>query len=63
MRVEGEEAQAFKAVRLDSFLDVNKGELVSADEMTGEVRWRDHVNPGDIKSLNLGAHNIRRCYS
>lgn len=58
MTVSGDEARLFKAIRLDSYLDVNKGELLSADETTGAVSWRDHVN-GETRSIMLGAHAIR----
>lgn len=57
MKVDGEDAKLFKAVRLDSFLNANLGELVSADDVTGEVVYRD--TPETTKTLQLGDHAIR----
>ncbi len=57
VKVEGDEAKNHKAVRLDSMDDVNRGELVFADEETGVVKWRDSV--GEIKEVTLGARAIK----
>lgn len=57
MKVDGEEAKHFRAVRLDSFLNANKGELVSADDVSGIVVYKD--TPETTKTLELGEHAIR----
>ncbi len=57
MQVSGEEANRWIAVRLDSFAQVNQGELVSADDQTGAVSWKDKT--GEIKNISLGLHAIR----
>ena len=57
MNVSGEDAKRFNAVRLDSYANVNEGELVEADEQTGHVRWTDKA--GEVKSRTLGDHAIR----
>ncbi len=57
MRIDGEAAKEFRAVRLDSFEDANKGELVSADDITGEVVFRD--TPETTKTIMLGPSAIR----
>ena len=57
MTVSGEEAKLYNAVRLDSFLNVNQGILVSANEATGEVAWTDKA--GETKIVTLGDHAIR----
>lgn len=55
--VQGDDAKRFNAVRLDSFANVNTGELVEADEQSGLVRWKD---TGDtVKSVTLGDHAIK----
>jgi hypothetical protein len=54
--VSGEEAARFDAVRRDSLTNVNKGDLVSADDVTGIVEWRDKT--GEVKSATLGDHAI-----
>ena len=56
MTVTGEEAARFNAVRLDSFSNVNDGELVEADTLTGRVAWKD--NAGVLKTITLGDHRI-----
>lgn len=55
--VSGEEAARCNAVRLDSFLNVNDGELVEADDVSGLVRWRDRA--GEVRETTLGAGAIR----
>jgi hypothetical protein len=57
MKIEGDEASKYRAVRLDTFENANKGELVSADEMTGFVSYKDAT--GETKTLTLGDHAIR----
>ena len=57
MKIEGSDASKYRAVRLDSFENVNKGELVSADDITGEVVWTDKT--GEQKTLTLGPSAIR----
>lgn len=57
MKVEGENAKLYVAVRLDSYLNAHQGELVLADEDSGEVRWKDKT--GEEKRAVLGAHAIR----
>ncbi len=49
--VSGDEAKNFRAVRLDSYEDANKGELVSADDQTGVVVYRD--TPESTKTITL----------
>ncbi len=57
MNVSGEDAAGFNAVRLDDFSNANKGPLVSADDVTGIVVYRD--TPESTKTLTLGDHAIR----
>lgn len=57
MNVTGENAALYNAVRLDNFENANRGPLVSADDMTGEVVYKD--TPDSQKTLSLGAHAIR----
>lgn len=57
MKVEGDEAKLYRAVRLDSFKDANQGELVSADDLTGVVIYKD--TPETTKTIVLGEHAIR----
>ena len=59
MIVTGENAKDCRVVRLDSFADVvpAKGELISADDQTGEVVFKDAT--GEEKRLTLGLHAIR----
>lgn len=57
MRVEGDTAKHYVAVRLDSYLNAHQGELILADEDTGEVKWKDKT--GVERSLTLGGHAIR----
>ncbi len=56
MRVNGEEAKDYDAIRLDSFETANRGELVSADDITGEVIYKD--TPESTKTLTLGPNAI-----
>lgn len=56
MRVEGENASKFRAVRMDSYADV-PGILVMADEETGEVHTTDKT--GEIRKVTLGQHAIK----
>lgn len=57
MIISGEDAKRYNAVRLDSFLNVNDGELVEADEQSGLVRWKDRA--GEVREKTLGAHAIK----
>lgn len=58
MRVEGDAAKTYTAVRLDSFAPVEgSGALMMADDVTGEVRWKDAS--GEICAKTLGPHSIR----
>ncbi len=57
MIVSGEEALLYNAIRLDDFSVANKGPLISADDMTGVVVYRD--TPESEKTLSLGPHAIR----
>jgi len=57
MKIEGDDAKHYRAVRLDSFLNANLGELVSADDVTGQVIYRD--TPETTKTLELGDHAIK----
>jgi hypothetical protein len=56
MIVSGEAAKNFRVVRLDSMEDAFKGELVSADDVTGEVIYHD--TPETTKTLSLGSGAI-----
>lgn len=57
MNVSGENAKSYDAVRLDSFAIVNRGELVSADDLTGIVIYKDTSD--STKTITLGEHAIR----
>lgn len=58
MKVEGDSARAYSAVRTDSMLPIEgKGRLVLADDLSGEVKWLDAT--GETCSLTLGQHAIR----
>jgi len=59
MRVEGEAARHWSAVRLDSFAPVEggKGTLTLADDQTGEVKWTDTT--GEACTVTLGNHAIQ----
>ena len=57
MKIDGEAAHSYHAVRLDTFRDAHTGPLIMADEMTGEVRWRD--TPESEKTVVLGPGTIR----
>lgn len=57
MNVSGDEAKGYRAVRLDSLENANKGELVSADDETGLVVYKDKT--GEEVRLPLPAHSIR----
>ncbi len=57
MKVDGDGAAGYKAVRTDSFIDVNHGILLSADDQIGHVVWKDKV--GEQKEVTLGPHSIR----
>ena len=57
MNVSGEAAAALNAIRLDDMTTVNKGILVSADDQTGAVTWKDKL--GTDQTVTLGPHSIR----
>lgn len=57
MKIEGDEAKRFKVVRLDSYADAHRGELVRADDETGFFEYRD--TPETTKQMTLGQHTIR----
>jgi len=57
MQVGGEDAKRYRVVRLDSFAEANRGELISADDATGIVVYRDAT--GEEKTVTLGQHAIR----
>ena len=59
MRVEGDAALRWSAVRLDSLQSVEgaRGRLLMADTDTGEVRWRDRTDT--VCELRLGPQAIR----
>lgn len=57
MRLEGDNAQHYQAVRYDTLATVNKGPLVVADDTTGYVLWR--TGPTETASLVLGPAAIR----
>jgi hypothetical protein len=57
MKIEGADAKLYRAVRLDTFENANKGELVSADDVTGTVIYRD--TPETTKTVECGDHAIR----
>lgn len=62
MKVQGETAKGYSAVRLDSHASVEgTGVLTSADTDTGEVKWRDKTDTDCALSLGAGAiYLIRR---
>lgn len=55
--VSGEAAKNLDAISLSSFAPVNRGELVSADDETGTVVFKD--TPDSQKTVTLGAHAIK----
>lgn len=59
MRVEGELAAGWSAIRLDSLQSVEgaKGQLVMADTDTGEVAWKDKT--GELCQVRLGPQALR----
>lgn len=57
MNISGDDAKNYRAVRLDSLENANKGELVSADDETGLVVYKDKT--GEEVRLPLPAHSIR----
>lgn len=59
MRVEGDAARSWTAVRLDSLQSVEgaKGQLLLADTETGECIWKDLS--GERCEARLGPHAIR----
>lgn len=59
MRVEGDPAARWSAVRLDSLQSVEgaRGRLLLADTDTGEVRWKDRTDA--VCEVKLGPQAIR----
>lgn len=57
MRITGEIARQWSAVRLDSFEQVNSGTLTTADDESGYVEWVDRI--GGSHSVSLGPQAIR----
>jgi len=57
MRIAGEIARQWAAVRLDSLEQVNSGSLVTADDESGYVEWVDRI--GSSHSVSLGPSAIR----
>jgi len=57
MNISGDAAAGFDAIRLDNFERANRGVLVSADDITGVVVYKDVT--GEAKSITLGEHAIR----
>ena len=54
MKVTGDAAAGYDAIRLDSMETVNKGVLVEADSDTGHVVWKDSTD--SLKEVTLGDH-------
>ena len=52
MKVSGEEAMRYQAVRKDTLETVNHGLLIMADEETGRVEWR--TKSGEMSAIILG---------
>jgi hypothetical protein len=58
MKVSGEEAKSYDAVRLDTYMSVNgRGYLIEADEITGNVIYKD--TPDTQKTIVLGMNAIK----
>ena len=59
MRIEGEPAARWSAVRLDSLASVEgaRGTLLMADTDTGEVKWKDGTDT--LCEARLGPQAIR----
>ena len=59
MRIEGDSAANWSAVRLDSLEAVEgaRGTLLLADTDTGEVKWRDRTQT--VCELRLGPQMVR----
>ena len=55
--VSGDEAAAYKIMRLSDFADAFSGTLVCADAMAGTFTYKDRA--GENKSESLGPHSIR----
>ena len=55
--VSGDVAHGYVAIRTDSYLQINDGLLLAADEITGAVRWKDKTDTE--KTVTLGPHAIR----
>lgn len=56
--IEGPQAKRFKVVALDSLADLHKGQLISADTMTGTFSWYDHVT-GEPRTVHVPPHSIK----
>ena len=58
MKIEGEDAKRYTAVRLDDLTSVEgSGNLVMADDVSGEVRWVDKT--GKPCTASLGMRSIK----
>lgn len=57
MKVSGDDAKNYEAIRADDYAPINRGTLISADEETGEVCWRD--TPETQKTVKFGPHAIK----
>ena len=57
MRVTGEDASRYDAVRRDDMKNVNHGTLTLADEATGEVQYVDRITTQTV-TVSLGPHAI-----
>ncbi len=52
MNISGEEALLYNAIRLDDFSNANKGPLVSADDVTGIVIFKDTPDHNSWRTFN-----------
>ena len=57
MKIDGKNAKLYDSIRLDSFRTVNEGELIEADETTGNVSYKDVT--GTQKQVVLGMNAIK----
>ncbi len=53
----GDDAKNHHAVNLNTGLTINKGELVSADEGSGYVVWKEP--DGTTNQITLGEHTVK----
>ena len=57
VRIAGEDAKRWAAVRLDTLEQVNTGVLTLADDLLGTVEWCDKT--GNTRTVSLGPQAIR----